>query len=87
LTFYRAVSATSVKLLQAASKVVGGNNALARRLGIGETRLRAYMADSPELPDSLLLRAVDIILTDRESRFPLASQPGPQSPEEFTRDG
>jgi hypothetical protein len=85
LTFYQAVSATSVKLLQTAAEIVGGNRALARRLGIGETILAIFMSDSRELPDPLLLRAVDIILADRESRFPSAGVP-PQSPEESTRD-
>jgi hypothetical protein len=74
------MSATTVKLLRAASRIVGGNSALAYRLGISETLLSIFMADSHELPDPLLLRAVDIILADRQSEFPLASQP--QSPQE-----
>jgi DNA-binding transcriptional regulator YdaS (Cro superfamily) len=64
------VSATSVNLLVAAAEIVGGNRALARRLGIGETLLAQFMNDSRQLPDLLLLRAVDIILSDRQARLP-----------------
>ena len=92
LTFYRVhnarlfgqgekllVSATTVQLLRAASEVVGGNKALADRLGIGETLLCKFVADTLELPDPLLLRAVDIILAERQSCAPLASQPALES--------
>jgi hypothetical protein len=61
-----AVSASTVKLLRAASEIAGGDRALAEHLGIGETLLAKFMDDSVELPDRLLLRAVDIILADRE---------------------
>jgi hypothetical protein len=61
------VSIAAVKLLQAASEIVGGDQALARRLGIGETLLARFMADSRQLPDLLLLQAVDIILADRQN--------------------
>jgi hypothetical protein len=67
------VSATTVKLLQTASEIVGGDEALANRLGISGTLLAKFMADSPELPDSLLLRTVDIVLADRQSRLPLTT--------------
>ena len=62
------MSATIVQLLQAASEIVGGNRALAIQLGISEALLRRFLADARELPDGLLLRAVDIILADRLSR-------------------
>ncbi len=70
------MSATTVQLLQVASEIVGGDAALARHLGIGETLLARFMDDSRELPDALLLRAVDIILTDRQSRLPPAGRTG-----------
>jgi hypothetical protein len=63
------MSATTVRLLHAASEIVGGDKALAERLGIGKTLLSKLLADTLELPDPLLLRAVDIILADRQSRF------------------
>ena len=62
------MSATTVKLLQAASEIAGGNKALAMRLFIGEALLAKFMDDSRPLPDAVLLRAVDIILQDRASR-------------------
>jgi hypothetical protein len=68
------VSATSVKILQAASEIVGGNDALAERLGIGHHALAVFMEDRRELPDSLLLRVVDIILDDRQTRLALPGQ-------------
>jgi hypothetical protein len=64
------MSATTVQLLQAASEIVGGNRALALELGVSESLLRRFLSDSRELPDGLLLRAVDIILADRLSRLP-----------------
>lgn len=60
------MSATTVRLLQAAAEIAGGNRALARRLGISETLLGKFMSDSLELPDPLLLRAVDVILENRQ---------------------
>lgn len=74
------MSATTVQLLQVASEIVGGDAALARHLGIGETLLARFMDDSRELPDGLLLRAVDIILSDRQSRLPPAGRTGILSP-------
>lgn len=69
------MSTTSVKLLKAAAEIAGGNRALAAQLGVGEKVLAIFMADQRELPDPLLLRAVDIILADRQSRFAPASAP------------
>ena len=73
------MSATTVRLLHAASEIAGGRTALAERLGIGETLLLKFLNDDIELPDPLLLRAVDIILEDRESRFSSASPPALQA--------
>ena len=72
------MSATTVKLLRAACEIVGGNQALAQRLGINETVLAIFMADSRELPDTVLLRAVDVILADRQSRLPPLGDPARQ---------
>lgn len=66
-------------MLKAAAGIVGGDKALAARLGISETLLSKFMADSIELPDKLLLRAADIILDDRQSRLPLGDQLSLQS--------
>ena len=81
------MSATSVKLLKAAAEVAGGNGLLAAQLGVSEKLLVIFMADQRELPDPLLLRAVDIILADRQSRFAPPSsrlalqEPRPDVPE------
>jgi len=72
------MSTTTVRLLKAAAEIVGGDKALAERLGIDEALLSPFMADSRELPDALLLRTVDIILADRQSKLPLAGQPAAQ---------
>ena len=75
------MSTTTVRLLKAASEIVGGDKRLADHLGIDETLLAKFMADRRELPDALLLPTVDIILADRQSSSrPL--QPGAQ----FTPD-
>jgi len=66
------MSASTVKLLQAAAEIAGGSRALAERLGVTETLLLKFMADNPELPDTLLLPAVDVILEERQSRPPVA---------------
>lgn len=63
------MSTSTVKILQAASEILGGNDALAERLGIGHHALAMFMDDRRELPDSLLLRVVDIILEDRQARL------------------
>ena len=61
------MSATTVELLKAAAEIAGGDQALAMRLGISDTLLAKYLNGSRPLPDSLLLRAVDIILADRQN--------------------
>lgn len=63
-----------MKLLRAAAEIAGGNQALARRLGISEALLSKFLNDCRELPDALLLGAVDIILADRQHRLPMDGQ-------------
>ena len=67
-----AMSQATVKLLQAAADIVGGEEALARHLSIGALLLRAYLDGRRELPDYLMLRCVDVVL---EHAKPLAPQP------------
>jgi hypothetical protein len=66
---------TKQQLLQAACEVAGGTRPLAERLGVSEGLLRKCMFNGMELPDSLLLRTVDIILADREARLMQALSP------------
>jgi hypothetical protein len=65
---------TATRLLEAASKVAGGDRALARLLGLSEILLSSYRCGLRQLPDHLLLRAVDMLLEARErsleSRLP-----------------
>lgn len=66
--------ATATKLLHVASEIAGGTRALAERLGISETLLSKLMDGCRELPDMLMLRAVDIIIEERRSRVAEALQ-------------
>ena len=71
------MSATTVQLLQAACEIAGGEDALAERLGIGPTLLARFISGRRTLPDGLLLKAVDVILADRQCRPapPLSAAP------------
>jgi len=70
------MSQTTVKLLQAAAEILGGEDALARRLDIGEVLLRAYMEERRPMPDFLLRRAVDVVLEHNKAR-PASAPPAP----------
>jgi hypothetical protein len=59
---------TATRLLEAASKVSGGDRALARLLGLSEILFSSYRYGLRPLPDHLLLRAVDVLLEARERR-------------------
>ena len=56
----------SAKLLQAASEMVGGDQALAQRLGIDQSLLSRLMAGEQAMPEQVLLRTVDIIMEHHE---------------------
>lgn len=79
------MSSTQPRLLQAASEVAGGIGPLAQRLGISELMLRKYLMGAFPLPDLLLLRALDLILADREARA--AAAPAVEPPAERRLDG
>jgi hypothetical protein len=68
-----------MKILQAACEIVGGNQALAERLGIGCHVLAMFTEGRRQLPDSLLLQVVDIILEDRQTRISVAGEPTSQA--------
>ncbi len=57
------MSEATVRLLQAAADVLGGQGRLAERLEIRESLLEAYIQDRLAIPDALLLRTVDILLS------------------------
>ena len=66
--------AAAVRLLRAASDLMGGDDRLAARLNVDAVLLKRYTAGRDELPPHILLRAVDLLLEAREERFAL---PGP----------
>ena len=59
-----------VQLLRAAADIVGGMDALAERLEIGQRLLGRFMEGSRALPDGVLLRAVDIVLENQRAPRP-----------------
>jgi hypothetical protein len=60
--------ATAARLLQAASELMGSNKALAERLRMSQSMLIKYMAGMADVPPDVVLRTVDILLEQRESR-------------------
>lgn len=60
--------ASAVRLLRAASGAVGGDKALAKRLGIAEPVLSRLMTGQQELSDAVLFGIVDIIVAGHDSR-------------------
>jgi hypothetical protein len=77
------MTSNTVRLLQAAADVVGGEKALARELGISEKLLSRFMTDFISLPDPLFLRAVDIVLDRQQSELGLrvmSASPSPEDP-------
>jgi DNA-binding transcriptional regulator YdaS (Cro superfamily) len=48
-------------VLQRLERKVGGSNALAERLGVRPTLLRRFLAGTLEVPDSVLVRALDLL--------------------------
>ncbi|HXS52369.1 MAG TPA: hypothetical protein VN782_07550 [Usitatibacter sp.] len=71
---------TKAALLDAACQAAGGLAALAGRLGISEAMLRKCMSGTFAMPDPLFLRAVDVLLEERERCFDLAP-PAEQLPD------
>lgn len=63
------MNSSTSRLLQAATEIVGSHRMLAGRLGISETLLMKFMDGTLQMPDWLLLKAVDILLAEREMRL------------------
>ena len=70
---------TSVRLLQAACDLLGGEEHLADRLKMSRLLLRRYLSGRDELPSHLLLRIVDIVLEERESALAPTGQAAPSA--------
>lgn len=79
--------ARAVKLLRAASELVGGDEALARRLGIDQLLLRRLLSGQYELPERVLLGTVDIILARHESPPSPSGREAVQPAREAASDG
>ena len=62
-------------LMRAACEMVGGTAVLAQRLGISEAMLRRYISGSFPVPDTLILRALDVMQEQREARGVHAAAP------------
>jgi hypothetical protein len=54
-------------LLQHASRLFGGAEELAEKLGIGERRARLYLSGNEPLSDALFLRLVDLLGEDPQA--------------------
>jgi hypothetical protein len=66
---------TSLQLLKTAADIVGGVKQLAERLQIGERLLLRIMEGKRAVPDFVLLRAVDVVLQERQARVPPRVEP------------
>jgi len=64
------MSKSAMRILRAAADMVGGLPELAVRLGTHETFLAEYMVGYRPVPDPLLLKVLDIVLAERETRVP-----------------
>lgn len=75
----RCMSEATIRLLQAAADILGGERYLAERLEIDEPLLRAFMEGRLEIQDRLLLKAVDILLSATAGPPGLGAQQRPPS--------
>ncbi len=48
-------------VLQRLERKVGGANALAERLGVSSTLMRRFLAGTLDVPDAVLVRALDLL--------------------------
>ena len=75
-----AIEKASRQILAKAAVKIGGAEVLASRLEITARVLKMYLEGDQEIPDSVLLRAIDIIIEDLPQALPDPSDPTrPQS--------
>jgi len=67
-------NASAIKLLQAASELMGGDAPLAAELGITTSLLAMLLSGRVRVPANVFLRAVDIV-DERKPVFSLADLP------------
>ena len=58
---------TKLRLLRTAIEVVGGREKLAERLEVPISMIDTIVLEPKLIPDTILLRAIDIVLDDREA--------------------
>jgi len=74
------IQKASRQILAKAAVKIGGAEVLASRLEITARVLKMYLEGDQEIPDSVLLRAIDIIIEDLPQALPDPSDPTrPQS--------
>jgi hypothetical protein len=64
------IQKASRQILAKAAVKIGGAEVLASRLGITAPVLKMYLEGDQEIPDSVLLRAIDIIIEDLPQALP-----------------
>ena len=64
------IQKTSRQILARAAVLIGGPEVLASRLDISSPVLKRYLEGDQEIPSSVLLRAIDIILEDLQHLQP-----------------
>ena len=55
--------------LARAATILGGEEPLARRLGISHTKLDLYLEDVDTLPQELFLKIVDVLVDDQMAKI------------------
>ncbi len=56
------------RLLDRATEILGGEDALSERLGVPEAQVALWRSRQARLPDEVFLRIVDIVLRDDVER-------------------
>ncbi len=56
------------RLLVRATEILGGEEALCRRLGVSRVQLRAWLTRQAKIPDRVFLSVVDSVLRDDVER-------------------
>ena len=72
------IQKASRQILARAAVLIGGAEVLASRLDIGAPMLKRYLEGDEEIPSSVLLRAIDILVEDLRQLQPIqrdASRP------------
>lgn len=58
-----------IRALVRAAKLLGSVEALARHLGVSQTRLKLYLQGGERVPEALFLRTVDVLVDDETGKL------------------